>query len=81
MRRSGGLPAISAALMAPIETPVTQSGANPASDKRLVHARLVRAERATALQHQQRVIVAIAIRRSGGGGKALDHGMRDWPSA
>ncbi len=30
-RRSGGLPAISAALMAPIETPATQSGAAPHS--------------------------------------------------
>ena len=31
-RRSGGLPAISAALIAPIDTPVTQSGAKPTSD-------------------------------------------------
>ena len=30
-RRSGGLPAISAELIAPIETPTTQSGANPAA--------------------------------------------------
>ena len=30
-RRSAGLPAISAALIAPIETPATQSGATPAS--------------------------------------------------
>ena len=31
-RRSGGLPAMSAALIAPIDTPVTQSGANPTSE-------------------------------------------------
>ncbi len=31
IRRSGGLPAISAELIAPIETPTTQSGANPAA--------------------------------------------------
>ena len=30
-RRSGALPAISAALMAPIEMPTTQSGANPSA--------------------------------------------------
>jgi len=29
-RRSGGLPAIRAALMAPIEMPATHSGSNPA---------------------------------------------------
>jgi len=31
-RRPGGLPAMIAALIAPIETPDTQSGSNPASD-------------------------------------------------
>ena len=32
-RRSGGLPAISAPLMAPIDTPATQSGTAPAAAK------------------------------------------------
>ena len=51
-RLSGVLPAMMAALIAPIEMPATQSGALPASASAFVDARLIGAERAAALQHE-----------------------------
>jgi len=48
-RRSGGLPTISDALMAPIEMPTTQLGATPASTR--LHTRqLGRPKRTTPVQ-------------------------------
>ena len=51
-RWSGALPAMMAALIAPIEMPATQSGWISASASACVDAGLVGAERAAALQHQ-----------------------------
>ena len=51
-RCSGLLPAMMAALMAPMETPETQSGSMPGLVQRLIDARLIGAQRAAALQHQ-----------------------------
>lgn len=42
--RAGGLPAISAALIAPIDTPAIQVGCESDFGETCVHARLVRAE-------------------------------------
>ena len=52
IRSLGLLPAISAALIAPIEVPITQSGATPGLVQRLIDADLIGAERATALQDE-----------------------------
>ena len=65
-RRSGGLPAISAALIAPIEMPATQSGVSPSLGERLVHAGLVGAERAAALQHEDALLARASDRRGEG---------------
>ena len=51
-RSLGALPAMSEALIAPMEVPMTQSGSMPAPWSASVHPCLVGAERATALQHQ-----------------------------
>ena len=40
-RRSGGLPAISAALMAPMEMPTTQLGSTPSFDEAFIDAGLI----------------------------------------
>lgn len=48
---------MSAPLIAPMETPAIQCGASPVLAKRLVHARLIGAERAAALQDEHRVLM------------------------
>ena len=51
-RSPRGLPAISEALIAPIDVPITQSGSTPASRQRLIDAGLIGAERAAALKDE-----------------------------
>ena len=51
-RRSGGLPAMIAELIAPIDMPATQSGWRFGLGQALIDAGLVRPERAAALQQQ-----------------------------
>ena len=55
----GVLPAMIAELIAPMETPETQSGSTPASLHRLVHAGLIGAERAAALQNKRDAIAPL----------------------
>ena len=55
-RRSGALPAMIAALMAPIETPTIEVGMKPVLGQRLINARLIGAERAAPLQQQRDAI-------------------------
>ncbi len=56
---AGELPAMIAELIAPIETPDTQSGSMFGLVQRLVDAGLVGAERAAALQHQRDPLAAV----------------------
>ncbi len=69
-RPRGGLPAISAELIAPIEMPATQSEVQIVLGQRLIDPRLVGAERAAALEHQGNLlelfvlaVVGIAVDR------------------
>ena len=56
-RRAGGLPAMSAALIAPIDNAGDPIGRETRFGETFVRAGLVGAERAAALQHEHRVVV------------------------